>query len=295
MTAGATSAPTARNRRVERNRRQLELLLDAVFRPGCWAARAAWTLGLQGRIQVLSSDTDFVPQSVAARPVVALGLRLRLSRRSHHRHASARRGGGRASRLPAPRRFARRRLRLRTCRIHRAARSPLGELHAPLRHVCRAWQPRSSCRLPCRDQCAGSARRTLLTNAHHTLAAPFDDVTLCGLDDPTRGEPRADLAMDGATGTRIVLMHSPEGFRRSATALRPRAVWTHARRAGRASVRSPLLVPGGPLNRRYHSGLYHLGGGDQAWAPGCSFEPRRGMQHGSGARVRCARSPFVLN
>src|SRR6202000_123314 len=36
----------------------------------------------------------------------------------------------------------------------------------------------------------------MLTNAHATLGAPFSDVTICGLDDPTLRDPRAAFAFD---------------------------------------------------------------------------------------------------
>src|SRR5262249_13647881 len=48
----------------------------------------------------------------------------------------------------------------------------------------------------------------LLSNENVRLPEPFGDVVICGLDDPHSGQPRADLAMDGVHGTRIVLMHS---------------------------------------------------------------------------------------
>ena len=52
-----------------------------------------------------------------------------------------------------------------------------------------------------------------LVNANARLAAPYDDVWICGLDDQSQGAPDGDAALDGADGTRLVLMHSPEGLR----------------------------------------------------------------------------------
>ncbi|HEY0995934.1 MAG TPA: metallophosphoesterase [Gemmatimonadaceae bacterium] len=52
-----------------------------------------------------------------------------------------------------------------------------------------------------------------LVNENVRLPAPHDDVWVCGLDDPEEGSPDADAALAGAEGTRLVLMHSPEGLR----------------------------------------------------------------------------------
>jgi hypothetical protein len=49
----------------------------------------------------------------------------------------------------------------------------------------------------------------VMANECASLGGVFADVTICGLDDPTHGDPRPDLAMDRAHGTRIVLVHSP--------------------------------------------------------------------------------------
>jgi predicted MPP superfamily phosphohydrolase len=121
----------------------------------------------------------------------------------------------------------------------------------------------------------------MITNRHVTLNAPFDDITICGLDDPTRGSPRADLALDGAPGTRIVLMHSPEGL--AAIGDRPFdlafAGHTHG---GQVALPwgTPVLVPGGTLNRRYCSGAFRLDDAPTRWllvsrGVGCSTIPIR--------------------
>jgi hypothetical protein len=121
----------------------------------------------------------------------------------------------------------------------------------------------------------------MITNQHVTLAAPFEDVSICGLDDPTRGDPRADLALDGVDGTRIVLMHSPEGL----TAIGDRqfdlalAGHTHG---GQVAFPwgTPILVPGGHLNRVYCSGSFMLDEERPRWllvsrGVGCSTIPLR--------------------
>jgi hypothetical protein len=52
----------------------------------------------------------------------------------------------------------------------------------------------------------------LLTNDNVRLPAPHDDVWLCGLDDPVWGHPDGEAALRGADGTRLVLMHAPDGL-----------------------------------------------------------------------------------
>ena len=51
-----------------------------------------------------------------------------------------------------------------------------------------------------------------LVNENVRLEAPYDDIWVCGLDNPEEGKPDAERAFEGATGTRIVLMHSPDGL-----------------------------------------------------------------------------------
>ena len=52
------SVPHASDRRIERSRRSLELLLDNLFRPGDWAATLSYYAGLQGRVRAVSHAVD---------------------------------------------------------------------------------------------------------------------------------------------------------------------------------------------------------------------------------------------
>ncbi|HEY4129098.1 MAG TPA: metallophosphoesterase, partial [Gemmatimonadaceae bacterium] len=101
----------------------------------------------------------------------------------------------------------------------------------------------------------------LIINERVTLAAPFDDVTICGLDDPTYGEPRPELSLDGATGTRVVLMHSPEALTAIGNRAFDLALCGHTH-GGQVAMPwgTPVLVPGGPLNRQYCRGRFELEG-----------------------------------
>ena len=47
----AEPSPRTRDRRVERSRRTIEFAIDALIRPGSWAAKIAYGLGLQGRVR----------------------------------------------------------------------------------------------------------------------------------------------------------------------------------------------------------------------------------------------------
>ena len=121
----------------------------------------------------------------------------------------------------------------------------------------------------------------LLTNRAVRLPPPHDDVWLCGLDDPTRGVARAECALDGAPGTRVVLMHSPDGL--LAIGGRPFGLalcgHTHGGQVTLPGGEAPV-VPEGALSRRFLQGLHHLGpDGTRALlvsrGVGCSTAPVR--------------------
>jgi predicted MPP superfamily phosphohydrolase len=99
----------------------------------------------------------------------------------------------------------------------------------------------------------------VLINQAAQLAAPYEHVWICGLDDPTAGRPEPDRALGPATGTRIVLMHSPEGLgvlqgRHYDLAL---CGHTHGGQIALPSGR-PLLMPAGRFNWRYPHGRFTL-------------------------------------
>ena len=58
---------------------------------------------------------------------------------------------------------------------------------------------------------ADAGVRTLV-NENARLAAPHDDVWVCGFDDWHEGNPDPDAAFRGATGTRILLAHGPDAL-----------------------------------------------------------------------------------
>ncbi len=118
----------------------------------------------------------------------------------------------------------------------------------------------------------------LLTNRNARLPPPWDFIWLCGLDDHWRGRPDAEAALDGAEGVRLVLMHGPSGLldlgdRRFDLAL---CGHTHGGQIALPGGR-PLLLPHGPLSRRYPRGRFQVRGGTMivSVGVGCSVLPLR--------------------
>jgi uncharacterized protein len=258
--------PKPRDRRLEPNRRKIELMLDTFFRPGHWAAKVSFGAGLQGRMRASAMSLSLRAPGHAGR----MPLRLAFASDFHAGATTDARMLGAA--FDVLRDFRPDVLLLggdfvsvRASYIDRIA--PLVS-SIPARHGTFAVLGNHDLRANYAMIVAAleDAGVRMLTNEHTTLAAPFDDITLCGLDDARRGHPRAERAIDGAEGTRIILMHSPEGLdaigqRRFDLAL---CGHTHGGQIALPSGR-PLIVPGGPLNRQYCSGLFHLDG------PGARF------------------------
>ena len=120
---------------------------------------------------------------------------------------------------------------------------------------------------------------TVLTNHHVRLKSPFEDVSICGLDDHTSGAPDANAAFAGAATTRIVLMHAPSnlldvGDRAFAVAM---CGHTHGGQIAMPGG-TPLKVAHGPLSRRYNAGRFDLDDGRVLLVSrgiGCSTLPVR--------------------
>jgi predicted MPP superfamily phosphohydrolase len=122
----------------------------------------------------------------------------------------------------------------------------------------------------------------LLLNRSVRLPAPHDDVWLCGLDDPDEGAPDAAAAFAGAAGTRLVLMHSPDGLRAIGDRRFAVAFCGHTH-GGQVVLRSGrrLIVPQGPLSRQYlRGGVFRLCGSHDrvllvSRGVGCTLVPVR--------------------
>jgi uncharacterized protein len=123
----------------------------------------------------------------------------------------------------------------------------------------------------------------VLINRNVRLPPPFDWVWICGLDDHLGGKPDADAALANAAGFRVVLMHSPSnlldlGRRRFDLAL---CGHTHG---GQIALPGgiPLVVPKGPLSRKYSRGRYDLDTGGVLLVSvglGCTLLPFRAFAH----------------
>jgi len=130
-----------------------------------------------------------------------------------------------------------------------------------------------------------SAGVQVLTNRAVALAAPHDDVWICGLDDPTRGHPeRGAAALDDVpdtAGARLVLMHSPDGLLALGARAFDAAFCGHTH-GGQVVLPSgiALVAPEGRLSRRFLHGVYRLGPRGErtllvSGGVGCSTIPAR--------------------
>lgn len=115
----------------------------------------------------------------------------------------------------------------------------------------------------------------VLINANWRLPPPYEHVWLCGLDDPSAGQPDATAALTGADGVRLMLMHSPEGLESLMHARFDLALCGHTH-GGQIAWPSgkPIWVPPGHWNRRYPFGRHQLD------APGAVLIVSRGVGYG---------------
>jgi len=106
-----------------------------------------------------------------------------------------------------------------------------------------------------------AAGAQVLINENVTLPAPFDCVSICGIDDPWTGDADVARAFADAQPVKIFLTHSPDGL-----LLLNRqefdvgfAGHTHG---GQVSLPSgaPILGAGGPLARKYSRGRFDVAG-----------------------------------
>lgn len=102
----------------------------------------------------------------------------------------------------------------------------------------------------------------VLVNANVRLGAPFDRVWICGLDDYWSGQPDAAATVHGADGVRIVLMHAPSGLLDLGAERFDLALCGHTH-GGQLALPGgiPIVVPQGPLSRRYARGRFPIGDG----------------------------------
>lgn len=115
---------------------------------------------------------------------------------------------------------------------------------------------------------AGVAQRltlagiTVLRNTPRHLSISAADAWVCGLDDWDEGHPDAVRALEGTSGVRIVLMHSPETLLALEGHRFDLALCGHTH-GGQVALPGglPLTMPGGWLNRRFAHGRHDLNDG----------------------------------
>ncbi|MGH7616841.1 MAG: metallophosphoesterase [Gemmatimonadaceae bacterium] len=260
----------------------VEAFFDAVFRPSNWGARLAYSVGLQGRLRASTLSLDVSPDATATRRPLRVAFASdfhaggltddRLLERACQALADLEPdvlllGGDFVSvRASDIRRIA---------PLIAAIPAPLGKFGVLGNHDLRAGTRRI---VPALER----AGVRLIANQHVGLSGPFGQISICGLDDSTRGAPRGDLALDRAHDRRIVLMHSPEGLEAIGDRHFDLALCGHTH-GGQIALPwgTPILMPGGPLNRRYSRGRHAIGGNARPRAllvsrgVGCSGLPVR--------------------
>jgi predicted MPP superfamily phosphohydrolase len=133
-----------------------------------------------------------------------------------------------------------------------AIRAPLGRFAVLGNHDLRADRA-------CIVDALESAGIEILTNRHVRLPAPHDDVAICGLDDPIRGQPDPTTTMDEEARVKIVLMHAPDGVLDLGDREFDLALCGHTH-GGQITLPGgdAIVVPSGELSRRYSAGVYRL-------------------------------------
>jgi predicted MPP superfamily phosphohydrolase len=107
----------------------------------------------------------------------------------------------------------------------------------------------------------GAAGATVLVNRNCSLPAPFDQVSVCGIDDPWTGSVDVAQAFAGAGPIRIFMTHSPDGllFLSNEQFDVGFAGHTHG---GQVAFRNgtPVMSASGPLSRTYGHGRFEVAG-----------------------------------
>jgi predicted MPP superfamily phosphohydrolase len=119
----------------------------------------------------------------------------------------------------------------------------------------------------------------VLVNRSVSLPAPFDGVSICGIDDPWTGSADVAKSFEGANPIRIFLTHSPDGLlllnnEQFDLAL---AGHTHGGQIARRDGTS-IITAGGPLSRIYGRGRFEIPGHGPlivSLGVGCSSIPVR--------------------
>jgi uncharacterized protein len=101
----------------------------------------------------------------------------------------------------------------------------------------------------------------MLINRNCALPAPFDSVSICGIDDPWTGNADIAQAFRGAGPIRIFLSHSPDGLLLLGNERFDVGFAGHTH-GGQIALPdgTPIVGAGGPLSRAYGRGLFDVAG-----------------------------------
>lgn len=104
----------------------------------------------------------------------------------------------------------------------------------------------------------------MLVNEAARLPPPYDELYVCGLDEPGVGHPDPARTFAGAGARRLLLMHSPLGLRHVRAYPFDLAFCghTHGGQIARPDGR-PIVLPSGSGDRRFASGYFQLAEGGQ--------------------------------
>ena len=257
-------------RRDSAKRRKIEMVLDRVFRPARWAARAADALGLQGA-HPMQVGTHELKRDVVPPMRIAFASDFHAGATTAHRVLEAAcaaldalepdvllLGGDFVS--------------VRANDIHPLAdllagvRAPLGKFGVFGNHDLRANHPEITAAL-------GAAGVRMLKNE----VVEVNGVSIIGMDDPIIGHPHGDM-IDDAQGIRVLLMHAPDGLLLAQHTHFDVALCGHTH-GGQIVVPGGLIpyLPLGDLSRDYPVGKFPVGDGTLivSRGVGCSTLPVR--------------------
>lgn len=119
----------------------------------------------------------------------------------------------------------------------------------------------------------------VLVNRNVTLPAPFDMISVCGIDDPWTGDADVGQTFSGSGPVKLFLTHSPDGLLHLGNQEYDIAFagHTHGGQVAR-STGEPIVPPTGPLSRQYCYGEFSIAGNGKMIVSrgfGCTLIPLR--------------------